>query len=151
MTVPERAPEIQEKPFELDAFIISLEGDFDLAERARLLDAFAIATSAAVVVVDLKKTRYLDSTVLECIMALRRAVIERGARLVLVGLSADIRRIVEICDLQRLLEIRTSLDDVTKGWNGKEAPRMRRLSLIARPLETADTTELRRSDADDAT
>ncbi|HVR45781.1 MAG TPA: STAS domain-containing protein [Candidatus Binatia bacterium] len=135
MTHTGRASEIEQGPFELEAFIISLVGDFDIAERARLLDAFAIATSAAVVVIDLKKTRYLDSTVLECIVALRHAVAERGARLVLVGLSPDIRRIFEICNLERLLEIRPSLGDVTNELSG-DAPRLRRLSLIAEPLET---------------
>ncbi len=151
MTDTQSASEIREEPFELDIFVISLQGDFDIAERARLLDAFAIATSAAVVVIDLKKTRYLDSTVLECIVALNHAVVGRGARLVLVGLSADIRRIVQICNLERLLEIRNSLRDITNEWGGKEAPRMRRLSLIAQPLETAEPTELRWSGAHDAT
>jgi anti-anti-sigma factor len=151
MTDPGRAGEIPEAPFELDAFIISLVGDFDIAERARLLDACAIAMSAAVVVIDLKKTRYLDSTVLECIVALRHAVAERGARLVLVGLSPDIRRIVEICNLERILEIRPSLSDVTNELSGDRAPRLRRLSLIAESIETGPPTELRWSDAHDAT
>lgn len=147
----ERVAEIQEETFELDVFIISLEGDFDIAERARLLDAFAIATSAAVVVIDLNRTRYLDSTVLECIVALRHALVGRGARLVLVGLGAEIRRIVEICNLQRVLEVRNSLDDVTRGLDGKASPRMRRLSLMARPIDAADPNELRWGDIHDAT
>lgn len=137
MTHSGRTGEIEQSPFQVDAFIISLVGEFDIAERARLLDAFAIATSAAVVVIDLKKTRYLDSTVLECIVALRRAITERGARLVLVGLSPDIRRLLEICGLERLFEIRPSLGDVTNEMSG-DAPRLRRLSLIAEPLETTE-------------
>lgn len=137
MTHTGRASEIEQGPFELDAFVISLVGEFDIAERARLLDAFAIVTTAAVVVIDLAETRYLDSTVIECIVALKHAVAERGARLVLVGLSPDIRRIVEICNLERLLEIRPSLGDVTSELSG-DAPRLRRLSLIAEPLETTE-------------
>ncbi len=147
----ERVGEIQEETFELDVFVISLDGDFDIAERARLLDAFAIATSAAVVVIDLNRTRYLDSTVLECIVALRHALVGRGARLVLVGLGAETRRIIEICNLQRLLEVRNCLDDVTRGLDGKASPRMRQLSLMARPLDAADPNELRWGDISDAT
>jgi anti-anti-sigma regulatory factor len=45
--------EIQDAPQPQSVFIIRLEGEFDIADRERLTDAFATANSAPLVVVDL--------------------------------------------------------------------------------------------------
>lgn len=47
------------RPFDVDALVIALEGEFDIAERVRLLDAFAVTTSSPLVVIDFEKTRYI--------------------------------------------------------------------------------------------
>lgn len=142
-------------PFELDAFVIRLEGEFDIAERARLLDAFAVSTTSATVVIDFNKARYVDSTVLECLVALQRALAERGARPLLIELSPEIRRIFDVCGLDRLFSIRKTLDEVMADLNA-DATRMRTLTLIAQPTDavegngatTDDATQARRRERD---
>lgn len=121
-------------PFELDAFVIRLEGEFDIAERSRLLDAFAVAGNSATVVIDFKRTRYIDSTVLECLVAFQRALGERAGRLLLVDLSPEIRRIFDVCGLDRLFCIRGSFDEVMEDLNA-DAARVRRLTLVAEPTD----------------
>ena len=124
-------------PFELDAFVIALEGDFDIAERPRLLDAFAIAAPSAAVVIDFRRTRYIDSTVLECLVALQRSLGARGAKLLLVELSPEIRRIFDVCGLDRLLYIRGSLSEVMDELDA-DPIRVRRLTLIAEPTDALE-------------
>jgi anti-sigma B factor antagonist len=119
-------------PFDLDVFVISLEGEFDIAERVRLLDAFALTANAPVVVVNFEKTRYVDSSVLECLVSLERAITSRGATLRLVGLRSAIRRIFDVCGLDRIFDIRDKLSDVPEAFDVDQS-RVRRLALIVEP------------------
>lgn len=128
-------------PFDLDAFVISLEGEFDLAERARLLDAFAVTTSSPIVIINFEKTRYLDSTVLECLVALERAITERGGKLILVGIRPEIRRIFDVCGLERLFEVRDKLADVIAAHT-LDSNRMRKLALIAEPAASPEAVDI---------
>jgi anti-sigma B factor antagonist len=111
-------------------FLIQLEGEFDLAERERLIGAFAIAQSAPVVAVNLQKTTYIDSTVLQCLVALQVATHKREAKLVLVGLHGAVLRLFQITGLRKVFDIRDALSDVV-GLGGAHA---RRLTIESRPI-----------------
>lgn len=107
-------------------------------DRERLLDAFALATRAPAVVLDLEKTEYVDSVILECILALRQATLGRGARLVLVGLNGTVERLFELCQLTPLFEVHERLSAVLDG--AVEAGTVSRLTLVARAVEEADSS-----------
>src|SRR5580700_12268707 len=111
-------------------FVIQLEGEFDLAERERLIDAFAIVQSAPVVGVDLRKTTYIDSAVLQRLVALNEATHKRDAKLVVVGLHGAILRLFQITGLDQVFEIRDTLNDVA----GLDGARARRLTIESRPI-----------------
>ena len=121
-------------PSALDAFVISLDGEFDLAERTHLLDAFAVTMNTALVVVDFHKTRYIDSTVIECLIAFQQTSTRRGAKLVLAGLRPEIRRIFDVCSLDRIFDIRSKLSDV-EDLEAVDAERLARLTLVATPID----------------
>lgn len=110
--------------------VIELEGEFDLAERDRLTDAFKVAHSSPIVVVNLEKATYIDSTVLGCLVALRKATRERGASLYLVGLRSHVLRLFEVTGLGEIFDIRASLSDVPDA----NVVRGRWLTIEARPL-----------------
>lgn len=112
-------------------FVIKLDGEFDLAECDRLKDAFAVANTSPIVVVNLQKTGYIDSCVLKCLVELRAATQNRGASLILVGLSATVRRLFEVTGLDEIFDIRSSLGEIS-GLNVA-----RRLTIEARPLARA--------------
>lgn len=112
------------------AFLIRLEGEFDLAERRRLTDAFAIATSVPLVIVDLERTQYIDSSVLECLVAGHNALLKRGTELVLVGLHHQVRRLFQVTELEKFFTIRDSVDDVINT----DSSEVRRLTIEARPI-----------------
>ena len=109
-------------------FLIQLEGEFDLAERERLVDAFAIGQSAPVTIIDLHKTTFIDSTVLRCLIALNEATQKRDAKLIVVGLQGAVLRLFQITGLVQVFDIRDTLNDVA-GLDGVPA---RRLTIESR-------------------
>jgi stage II sporulation protein AA (anti-sigma F factor antagonist) len=112
-------------------FVIQLEGDFDLSERERLTDAFAVASSALIVAVNLSRATYIDSSVLECLLALHFATQKRGARLILAGVRGSVLRLFQITELYKLFDLQGGLSDA--AGSGEE---VRRLTLVARPIPT---------------
>lgn len=92
--------------------VIQLEGEFDLSERDRLLDGFATAETASLVIIDLEKTSYIDSVVLECLLALHAAIAKRDGRMVLLGVRGTVLRLLEVTSLDGLFEIRNRMSDI---------------------------------------
>jgi len=113
----------------LTVFEIRLEGEFDLCERHRLTDAFAVAANAAVVVVNLDRTTYIDSTALQCLVALQIATQRREGVLVLTGVREAVLRLFEVTNLLEFFDVRDSISDLVKS-NGQ----MRRLTLVSQPV-----------------
>lgn len=106
---------------------IRLEGEFDLAERRRVTDAFAIANGTPLVVLNLSKATFVDSTVLQCIAALELATRNRGARLVLTGVTGAVRQLFQASRLDEMFDIQ---QDTFNGFAaGPE--QIRRLTLVA--------------------
>ncbi|HEY2476028.1 MAG TPA: STAS domain-containing protein [Candidatus Cybelea sp.] len=96
------------QPETLDIFLVELVGDFDLSERERLIDAFALAKSALLVMVNLSKASYIDSAVLECLVCFSTATRKRGASFILLGVHGAVQRLFEICEMDKIFDIRGS-------------------------------------------
>lgn len=95
--------------------LVSLEGEFDVSDRRRLTDAFAVAAASSTVIVDFNKATYIDSSALHCILMLRQSMQESQSDLVLVGLHDTVYRVFEICHLEPLFDIRPSLESMRDG------------------------------------
>jgi anti-sigma B factor antagonist len=95
---PGRIRFLGERKSDMDISVISLHGEFDLAQRARLEEAFASLAGLAVVV-DLTKALYVDSTVLACLVRLRRARIEQKGCVMLAGMEPPLTRIFHVSGL----------------------------------------------------
>jgi anti-sigma B factor antagonist len=130
MTSPNDLATAASSEFSASVLVIELEGEFDLAERDRVTDAFKVAHNSPMVVVNLEKAAYIDSTVLGCLVALRKATRERGARLFLVGLRSHVLRLFEVTGLREIFDVRASLSDVPDA----NVVRGRWLTIEARPL-----------------
>lgn len=102
--------------------VIALEGEFDLAQRDRLADAFAIAAGGDVVVLNLEGTTYIDSTVLTQMIQLRNELARRSARLVLACANGCVRRLLDVSQLAGLFSMQERLEDVIS--NGDPAQRI---------------------------
>ncbi|HEY1883197.1 MAG TPA: STAS domain-containing protein [Candidatus Cybelea sp.] len=115
------------KPETLDVFVVDLVGEFDLSERDRLMDAFGTAKSARLVFANLAKTSYMDSTALECLVHLHAMTRMRGAAFILLGVQGTVQRLFEICDLDKVFDIRSTLSDL-----GMASITARRLTVESR-------------------
>jgi len=87
---------------------IRLRGELDYArksELAALLQPLAAANSA---IVDMRGVRFLDTSALACLIGLRRQMLAAHgtARIILVGLRPELRRVFEISDLTAAFELR---------------------------------------------
>lgn len=112
----------------LRATILRLEGEFDLSDRVRIQDAFAVAAASPIVIIDFEKTTYIDSSVPQFLVALWQVLKERSSQLRLVSVSPQILELFKTCWFERLFDIRSSLDDAI----GKDCDvgNLRRLALV---------------------
>ena len=70
-----------------------------------------VAAASPTVVMNFEKTKYVDSSILQCIVALREVLLEREAQLVVVGLHDGVSRLFDICQFEQIFDIRQSVDD----------------------------------------
>ena len=110
--------------------VVALTGDFDQSQHDRLDDAFAAALGSSLVVLDLERTRYFDSTVLSCLMRLHKTMLERGGRMVLVRVPDVVHRLLDISGLTRLVDVRDDFDDIEADRIARGGG-LRRIELIA--------------------
>jgi anti-anti-sigma factor len=114
----------------MDLSIISLEGEFDLTQRSRISDAFAVAKSDRAVIVDFTKASYIDSTVIACLIDLHRAILNHGGRVMLAGLDASFRRVFEISGLSSVFDSTSTIGEAVKTL-APEGARTRHVVLEA--------------------
>jgi anti-sigma B factor antagonist len=87
--------------------LITLSGECDLSESLQLEQAILRAgMTPGLVFVDMRALDFIDSTGLRALLRSKRALDANGAKLVLVGLTEPIRRILEIANLDSQFEIR---------------------------------------------
>jgi anti-sigma B factor antagonist len=109
--------------------ILALDGDFDLAQRSRIIEAFEIAASEPLVVIDLDRTRYIDSTVLSCLIRLRKDTSERGGVLILAGPQPMVRRLFDVAGLATFFDIRATVGEVRDAY-GFHDGQLRSVELV---------------------
>ena len=105
--------------------ILALVGEFDVGQRERLREAFERVVDQQVIVLDLSRTMYIDSTVLGSLLRLRGKVLERGGALIIAGATPNVRRLLEMTRLAGLFDIRDSLVEV------QNAEVLRRADIVA--------------------
>lgn len=85
---------------------VVMQGEFDVSDVDRLTKLFLPAQLADVVVVDMNETTYIDSSVLVCLIRLKKQLLERGAgNIYLIGVRPSVRRLFELCNLEGLFDI----------------------------------------------
>ena len=107
-SLPTRGPPPRTPP-DLRA-VVRLRGDHDVSTVPTLSVelARAIALSDADLVVDLRDVQFMDASTVGVIIGAREFLRCRGRSLTLRSLSGIARRLIETCDLEDLVERRTS-------------------------------------------
>jgi anti-anti-sigma factor len=88
--------------------VLRLEGELDLASAPELRKRFDEAEGA--VVVDLACVTFIDSAVLKELLRARVEMAERGVRLVLAGVPAPVRRLLDLTRTSELFEDAPDVD-----------------------------------------
>lgn len=89
-----------------DVARVVMQGEFDVSDADRLTALFRPAQVADSVTVDMSDTTYIDSSVLVCLIRLKKQLLKRGAGMIhLIGVRPSVRRLFEICDLEGEFDI----------------------------------------------
>jgi anti-anti-sigma factor len=101
-----------------DAIHISLEGELDIASSPRIEEALheAEGQGPAVILLDLRKLEFMDSTGLRTILAADARAREAGRRFVVVRGDENIQRVFEVTRLDERVEI---VDDPAEVGSGE--------------------------------
>jgi anti-sigma B factor antagonist len=83
---------------------VKLAGEVDIFNSDRFKDAVIslISDKPADVTVDCGGLNYIDSTALGALVALHKAALQAGRSITLVNLSANIRRLLKITNLENI-------------------------------------------------
>lgn len=87
--------------------IVAIEGRFihhDVLETRELLIDL-VATGSGKMVVNLRRTTYVDAFALATFILMQKAMQKRGGRIVLASLSRDLQALIELTRLQSLFEV----------------------------------------------
>ncbi len=103
--------------------VVKLDGDLDFSRKAPITDLLAEADNADIAIIDLAGVTYIDSSCLSCLALHKKRMHENGTAGVLriAGASESLRRIFEICGLDKTFELYPSVEDAQNA--GAVSPR----------------------------
>lgn len=96
--------------------IVALDGEFDLAQRHRISSAFEAVSDEPLVVVDLERARYIDSTVLSSLIRLRNDVSDRGGTMIVTSPQPTVARLFAVAGLNELFDVRSTVAEVREQY-----------------------------------
>jgi len=90
---------------------VALAGEIDLYERERLDAVLDVTERPAVVILDLARTSYLDSSALGAFVSLRERLIDSaGSEVIFAGAGKQVARLFEICGFDQVFARFDSVD-----------------------------------------
>lgn len=95
-----------------DTPVITLTGEVDISNVADFQRALAATPVEGVIVIDMGKVEFLDSTALAALVRFRNASVAKGSSVTLVIGSPLVQRIFDITNFDREFKIVRRLEDV---------------------------------------
>lgn len=88
---------------------LSLAGDLDLRNKDELRESLVRLESADIAILNFSEVTYVDSTILGCLVVLRKRMLEKGGFGIvrIVEPSQPLLKILSICGLDRMFEVST--------------------------------------------
>ena len=107
-------PELDREP---TVMTIAFPGDLAAQRLEDLRAALAGAESSDIVVLDLCAARYVDSTALTAFVLLRNRMLKSGrlGTIRIAAPSSSVRRIFEVCHLDKLFKLYDSVSEALTG------------------------------------
>ncbi|MCY3650660.1 MAG: STAS domain-containing protein [Acidimicrobiaceae bacterium] len=96
--------------------VLSVGGELDVVGAPDMRQAVvtAVAEGSRLLALDLSELDFVDSFGLGAVVGALKRVRQRGGELALVCPSSRIRRVFEICDLDRILALHDSIDTLSE-------------------------------------
>jgi anti-anti-sigma factor len=94
--------------------VVVLGGELDLAAAPKLRARVDETASGQALVLDLAKTTFIDSAVLKELLRARGELAERDVRLVLAGVPAPVRRLLDLTRTSELFEDAADVDEAVR-------------------------------------
>jgi anti-anti-sigma factor len=140
--------------------IVEFAGEFDIAQAERLHDALGVAARAEQALLDMTNVTYMDSAMLNALVAFRRERSENGFhdRIAIEGANAMARRLFALTHLNKLFDLRDEPVERPKLAThilvlGRDLPKSRSAEEFAYALDrmlSADPAIATRREADGA-
>ena len=106
--------------------VLSVGGELDVVGAPDFRQAVvkAVADGSRRLILDISELDFVDSFGIGAVVGALKRLRQRGGELVLVCPSSRIRRVFEICDLDRIIMFHDSIDSVTASpvVSGAAAP-----------------------------
>ncbi|HEX4013935.1 MAG TPA: STAS domain-containing protein [Candidatus Cybelea sp.] len=100
----------------LGSIVMVFSGEYDLASKEQLREAFAVLVGAKQAVLDFNDVSYLDSTALSELTALHRARAAAGLDpATIVTSNGNILRLFQIVDMQRFFVFTDTMPENARG------------------------------------
>ena len=98
--------------------VLAVLGDLDLAGAPRLRQSVVSETATGIrhLVLDLTAVDFIDSTGLGVVVGALRRLRAHDAELSVVCPEQRIRRVFEMCDLDRVFTLHETVDDAVSAW-----------------------------------
>jgi anti-anti-sigma factor len=84
---------------------IKLCGEFDMARQEYLSELLRPAELADFVIIDMSQATYMDTSALVRLIHLKKQLLERGGAVHLIHVRPNIRRVFDICELDKIFDI----------------------------------------------
>lgn len=107
------------------ASVVSLQGEFDLADEGHLRSTFlaAVTVDRPHLIVDLTRTTFVDSIVLGTLVSARKRALDCGGWFRLVGPPPGIRTVLAITGLDTVFGIHRSIAAAAEdGFGTRQGP-----------------------------
>jgi anti-anti-sigma regulatory factor len=107
---PSETPRVELREISGHTTVVALIGEHDLSTKARLLEQFARARMAPIVIVDLTPCTFIDSTIVAALLAFRRSRPRQRVELVLPPRDSDAHRALYLLATPALLPTYETLE-----------------------------------------
>lgn len=92
--------------------MLTLHGELDVSSSPVLEDELRRVNGAALVIIDLTKLEFIDSTGLGVLVKTHQHMLDDGNRMVLIEGGGQVRRLLELTGLAEQLTVAQSLDEL---------------------------------------
>ena len=116
----------------MTSIAITLTGDLDFSRKAELDSQLAKAAYTNIAIVDVTGVEYLDSSTLSSLAGLKKLMREHGTAGILriAGANESLRRILQICGLDKSFELYDSLEAAQNAKLANDRHRDQRVAAL---------------------